>query len=145
MTGRPSSFTQEIADEICERLAKGDPMARICEDEAMPCYTTVWKWEKDHPEFAKASAHARVSGTHFMADDCIRIADAEDIEAADKRIMIDTRIRLIGKWNARGYGDKVALTGEGGGPIRTEGRVDVSSLTPEQLRALASVRLPSDA
>jgi phage terminase small subunit len=43
------------------------------------------------------------------------------------------------------FKDRVEHTGADGGPIKTEGRVDVSGLTPEQLRALASVRLPTDA
>lgn len=129
--GRPTDYTPELADAICEELAKGRPLAQICEDEGMPSYTTVWRWEQKHPEFRKASAHAREHGTHYMADDCIRIADDDEIEPADKRVRIDTRLRLIGKWNAKAYGDKVAHqhTGAGGGPI------EYANLTPEQRRA----------
>ena len=46
-----------------------------------------------------------------MADECIDIADDPTIEAADKRIKIDTRIRLIGKWSQR-YSDKVTVKSE---------------------------------
>ena len=65
--GRPPELTPEIADAICERLAKGEPLARICEDEAMPSYTTVWRHEKGDDEFRKASARARELGTHYLA------------------------------------------------------------------------------
>lgn len=111
---RPSLYSDALADTICERLAKGEPLARICDDEGMPDFSTVWRWERDNEAFRKLSAHAREVGTHFMADDCIRIADGEG-EPADKRVRIDTRLRLIGKWNAKKYGDKVALTGGGEG------------------------------
>jgi len=42
------------------------------------------------------------------------------------------------------YTNRRELSGPGGEPIRSEGRVDVSGLTSEQLRALASVKLPAD-
>lgn len=44
-----------------------------------------------------------------MADDCIRIADDPVLEPNDKRIRIDTRMRLIGKWNAKKYGEAALL------------------------------------
>jgi hypothetical protein len=109
--GRPSKFNGGLANRICERLAQGEPLARICQDDDMPDFSTVWRWEQSNEEFRKASAHAREIGTHYIADDCIRISDDPTIEPADKRVRIDTRLRLIGKWNAKRYGDKVAVTG----------------------------------
>lgn len=103
--GRPSIKTPELVDEIVERLSKGEPLAKICESDHMPSYSTVWNWEKDDPDFLNASMRAREHGTNFIADDCIRIADDPDIEPADKRVRIDTRLRLIGKWNVKRYGD----------------------------------------
>lgn len=40
------------------------------------------------------------------------------------------------------FKDKVELTGKDGGPIESRGEVDVSKLTLDQLRALASIPLP---
>lgn len=112
--GRPSLYSDKMANDICERLAKGEPLARICDDAKMPDFSTVWRWERDNEEFRKLSSHAREIGTHYMADDCITISDGPG-EAADKRVRIDTRLRLIGKWNAKNYGDKVAV--EHGGEV----------------------------
>lgn len=56
--GRPSKFTPEIADEICERLANGEPLAKICRDEHMPTRVAVHDWAKADGEFLYAS-HAR--------------------------------------------------------------------------------------
>jgi len=119
--GRPSSYTPEIAEAIFERLAKGEPLARICDDDGMPSFTTVWRWERDDEDFCKLSARAREIGTHYIADDCIQIADGAG-EPADKRVRIDTRLRLIGKWNAKHYGEKTAHVGGGADdpPIKTE-------------------------
>lgn len=117
--GRPSKKTQEVVDKIIERLAHGEPMARICSDPEMPSFKTVWSWEEDDEEFRKLSARARRYGTHFMADDCLRISDDPSLEPSDKKVRIDTRLRLIGKWNAKAYGDKVSMehSGADGAPI----------------------------
>lgn len=111
---RPSKRTDAVVSKLFERLAHGEPLARICADKDMPNFSTVWRWEQDDEEFRKLSAHAREIGTHYMADDCLRIADDAGIEPADKRVRIDTRLRLIGKWNAKSYGEKIEHDHKGG-------------------------------
>ena len=117
---RPSKRSPKVVEEIVQRLAHGEPLARICADDHMPDFSTVWRWEDQDEEFRKLSARARQHGTHFIADDCLRISDDPTLEPTDKRVRIDTRLRLIGKWNARQYGDKVAHVGgdEGDAPIK---------------------------
>ena len=44
--GRPSSYTTEIFEEICERLCTGEPLEAICRDEGMPASRTVHGWLK---------------------------------------------------------------------------------------------------
>jgi hypothetical protein len=143
--GRPSSYNQEIADAICERLANGEPLARICKDDDMPAYSTVRKWEDENPTFSALSARAKRDGTHYLADDSLRIADDDTIDTQRAKLMIDTRLRLIGKWNAKAYGDKTTLVGgdpaAGDKPIQV---MDVSGLTPEQLAALASIKVAGE-
>lgn len=107
--GRPSIYSRELAETICRRLARGETMRSICDDEGMPDITTVFKWEAESPEFIHLSSRAREHGTHMMADECISIADNPTLDPNDKRIRIDTRLRLIGKWNAKKYGDKIAM------------------------------------
>ena len=85
-------------------------MKSICALPRMPGITTIWKWEQENGEFAKLSARARETGTHVIADQCIEIADDPLLDPADKRVRIDTRMRLIGKWNAKKYGDKIEHT-----------------------------------
>lgn len=119
--GRPSIYTPEIVDAICERLTKGEPLARICDDDAMPGYSTIRQWEDQKPEFAALSARARELGCDYIADDCLRIADDldKDKDASSRRVRIDTRIRLLGKWYAKRYGDKIQnqLSGPNGEPL----------------------------
>lgn len=135
--GRPTLFNDELAERIVERLASGEPLKKICQDEDMPNYMTVLKWQDRHPDFGMLSARAKQDGTHALADECLSIADDPHIDPADKRVRIDTRIRLIGKWNSKVYGDKVAVGGAADmEPIRTTTQLDVSNLTLEQLDTL---------
>lgn len=143
MTGRPSIKTDEMVDEIMERLANGEPMARICADEHMPSFNTVWRWEDDDPEFRERSARAREHGTHFMADDCIRIADDSTLEPSDKKVRIDTRIRLIGKWNAKKYGDKALIGSDPENPLPAG--LDASKLSTAALQEILAARNATDA
>ena len=49
--GRPSSYTETVADEICEYLAKGKSLVWVTNLEGMPDYTTVMRWRRDNEDF----------------------------------------------------------------------------------------------
>lgn len=118
--GRPSDFTQETADAICELIADGMSLRAICRDEAFPAKSSVFKWLGQHEAFADQYERAREAQADSMADDIADIADRSDIDPNDKRVRIDARKWLAGKLRPKKYGDKVTaeLTGDGGGPIQ---------------------------
>jgi hypothetical protein len=137
--GRPTDYNQEIAEMILDKLADGKPMKVICKEEGMPCYMSVLRWQRRHPEFGDLVARAKVDGTHALADECIEIADEKKADPADRRVRIDTRLRLIGKWNATIYGDKVAVGGSDDMPaIKTSQQLDVSHLSLDELEVLGA-------
>ena len=107
-------YTQELHDAILERLALGRSLLSICKDDDMPSHATVLRWRKKYPDLDEAIPRAREEGTHTLADECLQIADNKDLDPADRRVRIDTRLRLIGKWNARHYGDKQQVEHTGG-------------------------------
>ena len=115
---RPTDYNQDLADAICELLGTGVPMARISRIDGMPSYTTLKKWQRDNAEFASLSSRAKEDGTHYLGEDSLRIADDMKIDPQHKKIMIDTRLRLIGKWNSKAYGDKVETVHSGGVEIK---------------------------
>ncbi len=39
--GRPTTFTDELFDQICDRLANGEVLKQICADPDMPDRSTV--------------------------------------------------------------------------------------------------------
>lgn len=122
--GRPTKYTQKLADEICRRLAEGETFSSICRDEGMPHFSTVWRWERAHPEFRVQIQEALEAGSNFLAHDCIRIADDDELDVASRRLRVDTRLKLISKWHRKAYGDKVEVQA-----VKT-----VKDLTDEELR-----------
>lgn len=125
--GRPSKFTQALADSICARLAKGEPLASICRDESMPAVRTVSDWKSSRPEFSASFARARDEGFDAIAAECLDIADdnsgdtrtvgreGEEREVCDTefvqraKLRIETRLKLLAKWDPKRYGERVAL------------------------------------
>ena len=135
--GRPTDYTQELADRICERLADGESLRAVCRDEAMPCKASVFCWMRKYPEFLDQYTRAKEESADSHADDLIEIADdsrndwmelhgeddagwkanGENIQRA--RLRVDTRKWLASKLKPKKYGDKIETTHQGpnGGPI----------------------------
>lgn len=138
--GRPTSYNEEIAETILDKLAEGMPLKKICDEDGMPCYMSVLRWQRKFPEFGDLVARAKIDGTHALADECLEIADEKTADPADRRVRIDTRLRLIGKWNSRVYGDKVAVGGTPDlPPIRMVKTIEVSDLSLDELDVLEGV------
>lgn len=124
MKGRPSGYTQEIADVICERLANGESLRRICRDDDMPEMRTVMRWLNAREEFCQQYARARELQAECIFDEMAEIADdgtndwmasnAPDCEGyklngehvSRSKLRIDARKWMLAKMAPRKYGDK---------------------------------------
>ena len=133
--GRPSGFSQQLADAICARLAVGDSVREICRDEEMPEARTVFRWLAANEEFCQQYARAKQAGVEAMAEEIIDIADngSNDwMERNDKdnagwiyngeaarrsQIRIDARKWLLSKLAAKKYGDKLSVGGDPDSPL----------------------------
>lgn len=120
-TGRPTSFTQEAADEICERLIDGESLRAICEEERMPAKSTVMKWLANgaFPQFVDQYTRAREAAGDTDADDIAhfaRQAARGEIEPAAATAAINGLKWTAGKRQPKKYGDKLALGGDPDAP-----------------------------
>lgn len=130
--GRPSSFTQAMADQICERIADGESLRAICRDESMPAKSTVFKWLADMKPFADQYARAREAQADTLADEILEIADdtSRDTIATEKngeqpnsewitrsRLRVDARKWLASKMAPKKYGDKITHAGDPDAPV----------------------------
>lgn len=77
--GRPSDYTQDIADLICERIADGESLRSICSAEGMPSRMSVFRWLADpaRTAFRDQYARAREEQAEFYAESIVEIADEE--------------------------------------------------------------------
>lgn len=120
-TGRPSSYTDEVAADICAMIAEGRSLKSICSDEGMPHMSTVFRWLGVHETFRDNYARARDAQADVFADEMTDIADFADMDAAavaKARLQIDTRKWVASKLKPKKYGDKLGLTDGDGGSIR---------------------------
>lgn len=129
----PSKRTPEIEQEILGRLSKGEPLAKICRDEHLPTGQAFRDWMAVDNDLAIAYARARDDGFDAIALDCLAIADetANDtkIVGEDERevcnaewisrskLRVETRLKLLAKWDPKRYGDKVIHSGDQENPV----------------------------
>ena len=73
--GRPTDYTQIIADEICERLMDGESLRSILKSEHLPAKTTVFNWLLHNKQFVNQYTHAREVQAETFVDEMADIAD----------------------------------------------------------------------
>jgi len=139
--GRPSEFSQDMADQICERIADGESLRQICESEGFPSKSAVFRWLGVNTVFRDQYARAHEEQADTYADEIIAIADdsandygfkeGEDASGASakpvflaenvqrSKLRVDARKWKASKLNAKKYGDKITneMTGADGAPL----------------------------
>jgi hypothetical protein len=137
--GRPSDYSQELADRICAQLAEGISLRTVCLAEGMPDKSTVFKWLREIKEFSDQYARAKEESSDALVEEMLDISDdgtndwMEQLDAEGKakgwrengeainrsRLRVDTRKWIASKLKAKKYGDKIENThiGKDGGPI----------------------------
>ena len=120
-----TTFSQDTADKVCERLANGESLRSICRDDAMPAASTVFKWLSENAAFSEQYARAREALADVLADEIIFIADGkhggEDVNR--DRLSVDARKWAASKLKPKVYGDKLKHVGgdDGDNPIAFTG------------------------
>ena len=137
--GRPSRYTEALADEICERLACGESMRSVSRDATMPGMKTMFRWLRDKPEFRQQYEIAKQESADALIEDMLDIADngtndwmeqhdadgncigyklnGEHVQRS--RLRVDTRKWAASKLKPRKYGDRQMHEhgGTDGGPV----------------------------
>lgn len=135
----PVERTPEVMDEIVRRISEGEPLRQICRSAHMPNWQRVYEWIDADADFAGRIAHARAQGADAIAEQALEIADNVTEDPASRRVRVDTRLKLLAKWQPKKYGDAVTLKGDHDNPLAVDAKLDMTELTPEQLRALATI------
>jgi len=103
-----TEWNPETVERVFELLCEGNSLRKISTMAMMPSERTLRKWEREDDETGLRFARGREIGTHAMGEECLDIADEEAkgmTHVQDKRLRIDTRLRLMGMWNRKMYGE----------------------------------------
>lgn len=135
----PEPVPQQMADEIVEWISEGKTLREFCRQEGKPSYGAVYDWIEKDKEFASRFARAREVGEEVIAQECLAISDDGSNDWMEtfnsegesrgwklngehvlrSKLRVDTRLKLLAKWNPKKYGEKVQaeVSGPGGGPV----------------------------
>ena len=140
--GRPSKYSEALADRIVDAMIDGSDLVAICQRSGFPDRRTVYRWASERPEFASRLEQAREALGDLAAHEIGQIAAncTAETAAAD-------RVKLAAlQWRAsrlapRKYSERRVneVVGAGGGPVAIAPKrptLDVMALTPEAREVL---------
>jgi len=120
-------FTQKVFDAICLRIANGESLRAICEDEDMPHRDGVRKWLAKDETLVAQYARARSDQADHIFDEILTIADDAQNDWMERngeedagwqangehiqrsRLRIDARKWMAGKLRPKVYGEKIEV------------------------------------
>jgi terminase small subunit-like protein len=142
-TQKPHLYDRdEIMQEVHSWIESGKTLRAYCRQKGKPTYATIYDWIEEDAKKNEATkplstrfAKARAIGEEQLLQECLEIADKQELgqiitrradgktefRTADmtehRKLRIETRLKLLARFNPKRYGDRVALTNsEGTGP-----------------------------
>ena len=98
----PEPYHQVRADIALALIADGRVPSEFCNehDPNLPSRpSSLEHWAHADASFAERLKMAKATGALVMLSRCIQIADDQTIRADQKRLMIDTRMKIAAIWN----------------------------------------------
>lgn len=123
--GRPSDYTKETAEKLCEILSQGKSLRTACLKDDMPSIATVFKWMRDYPEFLKQYEQAKVESSEALnevildlGDEAINMSQGVDPKVSNAvvsayKLKADNLKWYMSKMKPKKYGDKIDHTTNG--------------------------------
>lgn len=132
--GRPSLYTEQLADQICELMYDGNSLIKACDQLGLK-RSTVWHWMEQHPDFAAKCARARDALIEVRLHEINEKIQKGGADPALLRIEVSHE-----QWVAERMRPKVTRTeisGPNGAPIKSEvTTIDLSHMSDEELEVL---------
>lgn len=120
---RPTDYSEQLAAQICERLADGESLKAICSGDDMPSKASIYLWLTKHKEFLDMYVRAREDQADTLADEIIDIADESSQDTIvdpetgaarantewinRSRLRVDARKWVAAKLKPKKYGDRM--------------------------------------
>lgn len=121
MAGRKEiAYSPMIVDLICQRIAEGGSLTRICQEDGFPSYNVLCRWRRQHPHIDEQLALARRDRAEYLRDEAV--AEALGAEGRDPISGSQLRVDTF-KW-AAGVDD---------GKYSPKAKVEATINTPTQI------------
>lgn len=124
--GRPSGFTAELGEKICDLLSDGRSVLAISKMDGMPPESTIRGWarkaETSSQAFVASYARAREMGADHEFDRIEEIEKdliAKEIDPHVARVLIDSIKWRLSKKLPRVYGDRSHIEHSGAVKVET--------------------------
>ena len=99
----PEPYNEEIAANVLQHVANGRVFSEICNewDADVPSHpATIELWAAQDAAFAARLIEAKRIGALVMVADCQRIATDRLLTVTERKLLIDTKMRISALWNA---------------------------------------------
>jgi hypothetical protein len=120
--GRPSLYSEELAESICQLVSIGYTLKQIETIDDMPAERTILTWAATNPEFQQQYARARDASADAFADRVANVAwmaeeGQTDPQAA--KVAMDGYKWVAARRNPKKYGERMQVSGPDEKPIET--------------------------
>lgn len=142
--GRPTTYTEELANVICGRMSEGESLRSICRDPEMPAISSIFVWISKDSKFSEQYKRAMEFRADALFEELFDIADdssKDTVVNADgsermnseyvqrSRLRVDTRKWALSKMMPKKYSDKQQI--EHSGSINTMSEEDLDKRIAE--------------
>lgn len=129
--GRPTAYTDELADEFCRRLV-GASEREVCEADDMPGRETVRQWRRVNESFRAKCACAREDQGHAAVDDMAEL-ERQTLDGTIRpdaaRVVLSSMQWRASKLAKAHYGDRLELAGSvGNRPVEERSEAELLAL-----------------
>ena len=123
--GRPTMYSQELADQICQLIAEGRSLRSVCRDYDVPSIATIFNWFAVNKPFLAQYARACEERTEAQQEILLEIGDEAIVHAEEAnpkaanavvsgyKLKADNLKWSMSKMKPKKYGDKLDVVSDG--------------------------------
>lgn len=129
--GRPTKFSQELADHICERISEGESLRSVCRDPDIPPAGTILRWVAQNSVFREQYDAAMEQRAEYLFEEMFEIADETQLDTIEtetgerpnaewisrSRLRVDVRKWALSKMMPKKYGDRIQHANDPDNPL----------------------------
>ena len=128
-------FDPTLCQAIADRVAQGETLSSVCLELGIKPNTITY-WRNTHADVGTMFDEARDAGYDVIADRIRGVARGSDGLSTGNvirdKLVVETDLKLLAKWDPRRYGDAITLKGDRDNPLAS----NVQDMSEEQLRKI---------